>query len=133
MEMVEGKGRAKELAEGMEFQELGKSVGLLLGMTRPIWNTGRVVILDSGFCVLSGIVELAKRGLHGGALIKKRRYWPKSILGEIIKTRFAQKQVGEADCWNGFLNDQAVTIFCFKEPDLCHVHHVHLWNSERGR
>lgn len=66
MEMVEGKGRAKDLGR-MEFEELGKTVGLLLRMTRPIWNTGRVVILDSGFCVLSGIVELAKRGLHGGA------------------------------------------------------------------
>jgi hypothetical protein len=58
-------------------------VGLLLRMTRSIWNTGRVIILDSGFCVLSGIAELAtKRGLRGGALIKKRRYWPKWILGK---------------------------------------------------
>jgi hypothetical protein len=116
MEMVEGKGRAKELGR-MEFEQLGKTVGLLLRMTRHIWNTGRVVILDSGFCVLSGIVELAKRGLHGGALIKKRRYWPKYILGEIIKAHFAEKQVGEVDCWNGTLNEQAVTVFCFKEPD----------------
>ena len=38
-------------------------------MTRPIWNTGRFVIVDSGFCVLLGIVELAKRGLHGRALM----------------------------------------------------------------
>jgi hypothetical protein len=116
MEMVEGKGRNKDLGK-MEFEELGKTVGLLLRMTQHIWNTGRVVILDSGFCVLSGIVELAKRGLHGGALIKKRRYWPKWILGEAIKAHFAEKKVGEVDCWNGSLNDQAVTVFCFKEPD----------------
>jgi hypothetical protein len=86
-------------------------------MTRYIWNTGRVVILDSGFCVLSGIVKLAKKGLHGGALIKKRRYWPKWILGKIIPAHFAEKQVGMVDCWNGSLNEQAVIIFCFKEPD----------------
>jgi hypothetical protein len=116
MEMVEGKGRSKELGQ-MEFEPLGKTVGLLLRMTRPIWNTGRVVILDSGFCVLSGIVELAKRGLHGGALIKKRRYWPKYILGETIKEHFAEKEVGAVDCWNGTLDDQPVTVFCFKEPD----------------
>jgi hypothetical protein len=70
MEMVEEKKRAKDLGK-MEFESLGKTVGLLLRMTRPIWNTGRVVILNSGFCVLSGMLELAKRGLHGGALIKK--------------------------------------------------------------
>jgi hypothetical protein len=116
MEMVEGKKRAKDLGK-MEFESLGKTVGLLLRMTRPIWNTGRIVILDSGFCVLSGIVELAKRGLHGGALIKKRRYWPKWILGEEIKAHFAEKEVGSVDCWNGNLNDQVVTVFCFKEPD----------------
>jgi hypothetical protein len=86
-------------------------------MTRHIWNTGRVVILDSGFCVFSGIMELAKRGLHGGALINNRRYWPKWILGEIIKAHFAEKQVGEVDCWNDILNDQHVTVFCFKEPE----------------
>jgi hypothetical protein len=58
MEMVEGKKRAKDLGK-IEFESLGKTVGLLLRMTRPIWNTGRVVILNSGFCVLLGIIELA--------------------------------------------------------------------------
>jgi hypothetical protein len=56
--MVEGKGQAKDLGK-MEFEFLRKMVGVLLRMTRPIWNTGRVVmLLDSGFCVLSSIVEL---------------------------------------------------------------------------
>lgn len=85
LEMVEGK--AKDLGQnGIRswpngIRATGKT-GLLLRTTRPIWNTGRVVMLDSGFCVLSGTVELAKRGLHGGALIKKRRCWPKWILSE---------------------------------------------------
>jgi hypothetical protein len=67
--------------------------------------------------VVLGIVELAKRGLHGGVLIKKRRYWPKWILGKEIKAHFAEKEVGLVDCWNGNLNGQAVTVFCFKEPE----------------
>ena len=41
-------------------------------MTQPIWNSGRVVILDSGFCVLQGLIELAKMGLYASALIKKK-------------------------------------------------------------
>jgi hypothetical protein len=77
MEMVEGKGLAKDLSK-MEFESTGKTVGLLLHMTQPIWNPGWAVILDSGFCALSGMVELANRGLHGRALIKKPPYcWQK--------------------------------------------------------
>jgi hypothetical protein len=56
-------------------------------------------------------------GLHGGALIKNLRYWPKWILGKEIKAHFAEKEVGPVDCWNGILDYQAVTVFCFKEPD----------------
>jgi hypothetical protein len=91
--MVEEKGRVKELGQ-MEFDRLRKTVSLLLQMTRNIWNTGQIIILDSGFCLLSGIVKLAQKGLHGGALIKKRQYWPKWILGKAIKAHFVEKQVG---------------------------------------
>ena len=34
---------------------------------------GKVVILDSGFCVLEGLIELRKVGVFAGALINKRR------------------------------------------------------------
>jgi hypothetical protein len=43
--------------------------------------------------------------------------WPIWIFGESIKAHFAEKQVGEVDCWNGVLNDQPKTVFCFKDPD----------------
>ena len=63
----------------------GKTVALRLRMTKPIWNKGQILILDSGFCVLNGIVALAKKGVFASALIKKKRYWPKYIKGEEIK------------------------------------------------
>ena len=70
-EIVEGKDCPPELPE-QEYNNCGgKTVGLLLQMTQPIWNSGRVVILDSGFCVLQGLIELAKMGLYASALIKK--------------------------------------------------------------
>jgi hypothetical protein len=116
MEMVEGKARPKEM-EKPEFENLGKTVGLLLRLTRPIWNSGRVVVLDSGFCVIQAIVELKKKGVHSAALIKKRRYWPKYILGETIKEHFINKDVGLVDCWNGELDNIPITLFCMKEPD----------------
>lgn len=100
-----------------EFGDKGKTVGLLLRMTRPIWYKGFVVVLDSGFCVLKGIVELAKKGVYGAALIKKRRYWPKYIKGDAIIDHFRTKEVGTADAWPGTLDNTPFHIFCMKEPD----------------
>ena len=40
-------------------------------MLEPIIGIGNVVVLDSAFCVLKGIVELKKHGVYASALIKK--------------------------------------------------------------
>jgi hypothetical protein len=74
---------------------MGKTVGLLLRLSKPIWDSGKVVILDSGFCVLKGIVELKKRGVFASALVKKRRFWPKYIRGNDIKRHFKEKKWGQ--------------------------------------
>ena len=62
----EGGRKNKELEEGKDspsqiipkFNNEGKMVGLLLCVLEPIVAKGMVVILDSGFCVLRGIIEL---------------------------------------------------------------------------
>ena len=57
-----------------------KSAVLMLEMTKPIHATGRVVTMDSGFCVTAGILAMHDHGVFGQALIKKRgRYWPKGF------------------------------------------------------
>jgi hypothetical protein len=70
MELVEGKDEPKEGRGPNEFEQLGKTVGLLLRLTKTIWGTAKLVVLDSGFCALQGIVELKKRGVFAAALIK---------------------------------------------------------------
>ena len=45
-------------------------VGLMLRPTRAMWINGKKVIMDSGFCVLKGPLEMSKRGFHGSALMK---------------------------------------------------------------
>ena len=42
--MVEGNGRPNELGPPKYEDHVGKTVGLLLRMTKSIWNTGRVVV-----------------------------------------------------------------------------------------
>ena len=61
-----------------------KTVGLMLRLTRARWSTGKAVIIDSGLCVLKGLLEMRKRGVYGSALIKKRRYWPSGVHGDGI-------------------------------------------------
>ena len=92
MEIVEGKDKPREVP--VQHDQHGKTTGLLLRLTAPIWATGKVVVLDSGFCVLKAITELQKVGVYSSALIKKRRYWPKGIPGDDIKDNFTDKSVG---------------------------------------
>jgi len=69
---------------------------LMLHMTKPIHGKGKVVTINSGFCVAVGIIEMHKRGVFGQALIKKRgRYWPKYVPGDEIDNYFAGKELGE--------------------------------------
>lgn len=117
VEIVEGKDRPKELGTPRFDYIAGKTTGLLLRLTRTIWNTGRVVILDSGFCVLEAIIQLRKKGVFAGALIKKRRYWPKYIKGDAIKKHFEDKDVGSVDAWPGELHGVPFHVFSMKEPD----------------
>ena len=117
IELVEGKDRPPELGLPEHSSSGGKTVGLMLRMCQSIFHSGKLVVLDSGFCVLRGIIELKKVGVFASALIKKRRYWPKDVDGEAISAYFADKDVGDADAWPGELDGVRFHLFCMKEPD----------------
>lgn len=70
---------------------MGKPFGLFLFMCNTICHTGTELVLDSGFCVLKGILELQIRGVYSGALIKKCRYWPKRVDGDSIIVHIMDK------------------------------------------
>ena len=116
MEMVKGKDAPKE-APPKDYSSLGKTVGLLLRLTRPIWGSSKDVVLDSGFCVLQGIAELQKKGVFAAALIKKRKYWSKYIDGDGIKAHFKDKELGTVDAMKGSLGGVKVEVHCLKEPE----------------
>ena len=116
LELVEGKDEPVERVR-KPFSQLGKTIGLLLRLTKPLWHTSKVVVLDSGFCVLKGLVAIRKKGVFAAALIKKRRYWPKFIRGDEIKEHFKDKEVGTAEAWRGELDDVPFHVYCLKEPD----------------
>ena len=64
IELVKGKDRPPQLAPE-NFSEHGKTTGLLMRLTESIHHSGRVVIMDSGFCcVLEPLVKLASVGVY---------------------------------------------------------------------
>ena len=78
VELVEGQDRPRQLG-GEKYNNIGgKTVGLLLRMTENIWHSGRVVVLDSGFCVLLALIEIKKKGLFAAAVIKKKKVLAKA-------------------------------------------------------
>ena len=83
IDLVEGKDHPQQLRI-QQYDNFGSTVGLLLQMLSPIYHKCFIVILDSGFCVLKGIIELRKKGVFTSALIKMRRYWPKYIKGDAL-------------------------------------------------
>ncbi len=116
VELVEGKDEPPENPMH-DYEHMGRTVGLLLRLTKSMWGTAKMVVLDSGFCVLKGIIELKKRGVFAAALIKKRRYWPKYVKGDEIKQHFNDKEVGDVDAIEGSLDEQTFHFYGMKEPD----------------
>jgi hypothetical protein len=94
VEIVEGKDRPLDLGTPEFEGVIGKTRGLLLRMLKSCFNSGRYVVLDSGFCVLKAIVALYEKGIYAGALIKKHRLWPSLVPGDAIDVRFTGKSLG---------------------------------------
>ncbi len=71
----------------------------MLRMHKPIARHGKACTMDSGFCVLSGIMQLeVKLGVYAQALIKKwGKHWPKGIPGNQINEYFADKPLGHCE------------------------------------
>ncbi len=92
IELVEGKDEPPQVRK--EFERSGKTGGLLLlRMLQAYHHTGQYVVLDLGFCVLKAIVDLQKVGVYSAALIKKRKYWPKGVPGEAMRSHLDEEGV----------------------------------------
>ena len=116
VEIVEGKDRPPEKGP-KQYDEKGKTVGLVLRMTRSIQGTYKCVIMDSGFAVLDALIELKKVGVLGSMVVKKKRYWPKGVAGDEINAHMATKEVGETDARKGVKDGKSFYVFAMKEPE----------------
>ncbi|KAG7361811.1 transposase IS4 [Nitzschia inconspicua] len=116
IDLVEGKDAPRERLIPTN-SVAGKTVGLLLRMLSSMNGRGMLVVLDSGFCVLQGLVELRKLGIFASAVIKKRRFWPKHVPGDMMDQHMSAKQVGDVDSLKGHLDGVPYDLFCMKDTD----------------
>ena len=77
-------------------------------MTVTIHGTGKIVTMESGFCVTAGILHLHDLGVFEQSLVKKRKYWPKSCPGDLIDEYMEGKPLGFVKT---FLQDMDGTPF----------------------
>ena len=119
-QIVEGKDRPTQLGK-KKWEEMRKTVGLMLRICEPIFSTGMCVVIYSGFCVSKGITALLEVGVYAAELIKKLKYWPKGVPGDAINKYFADKDVTHVDMLEAITEEgtegKAYKIFCFKEPE----------------
>ena len=113
---MEGKDRPREMGK-KEFEEKGETAGLMVRMTNMLWGTGKVVVMERGFCVLEVLISIVEKGVLGSALIKKRRYWPKGVPAEEILWHMQNKQVGDVGAFQGSIRGKIYHIMAIKEPD----------------
>ena len=69
METVEERDGTKETSISPQDNKIDKVGALLLQVSQSIFSTNKVVILDSGFCVLYAIIDLQKQGVFSSALL----------------------------------------------------------------
>jgi len=93
-------------------------VGLMLQMSRNLWNTGKVVTMDSGFSVSKGILAMREKGVFGQALVKPRgRGWPVLIPGKYIDEHFNSKPLGYCETLEQVVDGIKFLIHCQKEEN----------------
>ena len=101
VELAEGKDHPSHVQ--CEFEELGATTALMLRMTRRIWSSGDVVIMDSRFATLSGLLNLLAHGVYATIAIKKKRYWPREVPGDEMEQRMEHARLGACFAQRGLI------------------------------
>ena len=97
-----------------KYENVWKTVSLIVWIRRDIYSKDKVVILYGGFCVLQGIIELIKLGFFASALVKKRQHQPTLVTGDDTNYNFSTKYMGDTDSLNEHIYNHYYKTFLFK-------------------
>ena len=72
VDLVEGKDQPNDRRKPDFRADYGATGGLTMRMTKPLFGTGKAVVMDSGFFVLKGKIWMLVHGVYGTTVIKKK-------------------------------------------------------------
>ncbi len=85
---------------------------------KPIHGKGKIVTIDSGFCITVGIIAMHKHGVFGQAPIKKhRQYWRCHVPGNEIDNYFAEKELSSTMIYWQEITDIDFLIHCTRDEN----------------
>ena len=87
-------------------------------MSCNLWNTGKILTMNSRFSVSMGTLAMREKGVFGHALIKPRGMgWPVMVLGKYIDEYFSDKEIGYCETLEQIVNGVKFFIHCQKEEN----------------
>lgn len=95
-----------------------KDLGLLFHQNEFIWQTGKVLVFYSGYCVLQEMIKVTKEGIYAVTAIKNQCYWSCCIPVAAIKEHFKSLTVGFVDALQGKLDGVSFQGVTMKESDF---------------
>ena len=90
---------------------------LMCRMKNPLWVTGKIVIMDNGFCVIKGLMVTYYRVVYVSTMVKNHKYWPRRIYGDKINAHFEKKKIGEHECHSRNWKEFYFAVFVVKEKN----------------
>ena len=76
-------------------------MALMWRLTKPLWVTGKMVMTESGFCVLKGLVDMYMRKLYSSAVFNKRVYQTEGFLDIKLMPILNKNKINHNDCHSG--------------------------------
>ena len=76
-------------------------------------DTGKIVVFDSGFCIIQVLVDIKKKGVYEAALIRKSQYCT-CFFWWNINSHFTNKGVGAVNALYGKIDNVTLHAFAMK-------------------
>ena len=89
----------------------------MVWISKTLWATGKLVIMDKCFFVLEGHVLIFENCVYGSALIKKIQYRPKGVPEEKMIWHMQQKKVCDVNSFPNIIFGKRYHTIYLKDPE----------------
>ena len=103
--------------ERKQFDENGTTAEFMVRMSKPLWVSGKLVVIYRSFCVVEGIILMVGKCVFGSAFINKQRYWQNGVPVENNIRHIQKKEVGDLDAVSNIICGKIYHIMALKKPE----------------